>query len=395
MIQHFRVQNYKALRDVSLNLLPMSVLIGPNDSGKTSITEALAALCRSVDHPLHEAFLGPWEGNALVWQGAPDEPVAFEAVIASGLERIEYRLACRFAPRGRKVAWERETARTENRSVDLPRYSDTCSVVQQSAATGQSHFSEEVRLASKAIHDALSGVHYYRWDPRFLALPVAPDTRRRYRMEATGFGLALCLDEILGFDRARFDELEQRFRAIFPQVKSIKLVSETAYKSPPEDAREVPMLQPSDGKGVYLQLTTGGLVSAAQISDGMLLILAYLTVLHLPQPPRLILIEEPENGIHPKRLQDVLTIVRGLVEEQRHTQVVLTTHSPYVVDLFVPEEVHLCRKQEDGTVAVHHLSQSRSVREQLDVFTLGEIWTAEGDEKLARSVGSQKGEGDR
>jgi predicted ATPase len=95
-----------------------------------------------------------------------------------------------------------------------------------------------------------------------------------------------------------------------------------------------------------------------------------------------VLVEEPEKGIHPKRLQDVLAILRELVSQQKQTQIILTTHSPYVVDLFEPEEVTLCQKQPDGSVAVRRLSESRAVREQLDVFTLGEIWTAEGDEAL-------------
>ncbi len=51
MITRFQVQNYKALRDVILDLTPMHVLIGPNDAGKTSILEAITALCRSVDYP--------------------------------------------------------------------------------------------------------------------------------------------------------------------------------------------------------------------------------------------------------------------------------------------------------------------------------------------------------
>ena len=85
-------------------------------------------------------------------------------------------------------------------------------------------------------------------------------------------------------------------------------------------------------------------------------------------------------------MQDVLTILRDLVSEQSHTQIILTTHSPYVVDLFHPEEVTLCQKHEDGSVNVRRLSESKVVREQLDMFTLGEIWTAEGDESLAESV---------
>jgi hypothetical protein len=65
---------------------------------------------------------------------------------------------------------------------------------------------------------------------------------------------------------------------------------------------------------------------------------------------------------------------------------VLTTHSPYVVDLFRPDEVTLCQMEGDGSVSVRRLSESKTVRDQLDVFTLGEIWTAEGDETLAQSA---------
>ena len=153
------------------------------------------------------------------------------------------------------------------------------------------------------------------------------------------------------------------------------------------------MLQQAEGKGIYIEFVGGGqLVPASQLSDGMLLVLAYLTVLHLPEPPRLLLVEEPENGIHPARLQDVLTILRDLVKEQTHSQVILTTHSPYIVDLFEPDEVTLCQQGEDGSVSVSRLSKSQAVRKQLDVFTLGEIWTAEGDEALARSAVEGEGQ---
>ena len=235
------------------------------------------------------------------------------------------------------------------------------------------------------LGDATAEVHFYRWDPRLLALPVAPDTKRRFRMESSGFGLALCLDDILGYDRDLFARLETRFTQLFPHIKAIRLTPKPAYKAPIDDPQRIPMLDRADGKGIDFVFADGGQdFPPSQASDGMLLVLAYLAVLHLPKPPRVLLIEEPENGIHPKRLEDVLTILRNLVKEQSHTQVILTTHSPYVVDLFAPEEVTLCQMEDDGAVSVHRLSESKTVREQLDVFTLGEIWTAEGDESLAQ-----------
>ncbi|MBM4028750.1 MAG: ATP-binding protein [Planctomycetes bacterium] len=239
------------------------------------------------------------------------------------------------------------------------------------------------------MKNKLDGVHYYRWDPRFLALPVAPDTKRSFRMESNGFGLALCLDNILGDDPMHFIQLQERFAKVFPHITSVRLSPERdAYRAAVDDPERITILQKADGKGLYFKLRdTDQWVPASQVSDGVLLVLAYLAILYLPEEhrPRVLLVEEPENGIHPKRLRDVLTILRELVGEQSHTQVVLTTHSPYALDLFKPDEVTLCTMQDNGEVKTIRLSESPTVMNQTDVFTLGEIWTGEGDEAIAQA----------
>ncbi len=379
------------MRDVALELTPVHVLIGPNDSGKTSILEAVAALCRSADHELPQAFVGAWEGASLVWNRDAERLVTLAATVADTEGEFDYSLIVQFATMGRRGTVKREWFRTEPEApkIDLIPPGRAVSAVHLSTHN-PGVVPEDKRPFALRVFDALAGVHYYRWTPSHLALPVAPDSKRRFRMEASGFGLALCLDDILGFDRDRFIALEQRFKAIFPQIRSIKLIPEPAFRAPVDDPEQVLQLNRAEGKGIYFEFVEGGkLLSASQVSDGMLLVLAYLAVLYLPQPPRVLLVEEPENGIHPKRLQDVLSILRDLVTEQSQCQVILTTHSPYVVDLFQPEEVTLCQKTKDGSVAVRRLSESQAVREQLDIFTLGEIWTAEGDEGLIPGATSQ------
>lgn len=386
MIERIRIQNYKALRDVAISLAPLHVLIGPNDSGKTSVLEAVAALCRSTDHELPQAFLGAWNGCSLVWNCQPETPVEVEATITDARGCFEYSLAVKFGQGQRTVTVDRESLRLRDGGQEFDLTPGKWQQTGVFASRSVPQYPDAKRPLGLRVFDALQGVHFYRWMPKLLALPVAPDSNRRFRMEASGFGLALCLDDILGFDRNRFIALEQRFKAIFPQVRSIKLMAEPAYRAPVDDPEQVPQLSRSDGKGLYLELDEGRLVAAAHVSDGMLLVLAYLTVFYLPRPPRVMLVEEPENGIHPKRLHDVLSILRGLVDEQAECQVILTTHSPYVVDLFRPEEVTLCQKTGDGSVCAQQLSESQAVREQLDVFTLGEIWTAEGEEGLVRAA---------
>jgi predicted ATPase len=391
MISQFRVENYKALRDVALSLTPMHVLIGPNDSGKTSILEALTACCRSVDHPLNQCFPGNWDGAQLVWNRSPRSPVTLAATVTSDRD-FTYELAVVFRDQpGKHPFVQRESLRFIDDGPELPigRLEHTETTIFQ-RQRGEARSSAEEINNAKAVAVALRGVHYYHWDPQMLALPVASDSGRRFRMEPGGFGLAQCLDDILGDNRDRFIALESKFRRIFPGISSIKLVPVPAYKWRNAATNVVPMLDPAEGKGIYFSFEGGNdPVAAAQASDGVLLILAYLTILHLPTPPRLLLIEEPENGIHPARLKDVLSILRELVEEQSHTQVVMTTHSPYVVDLFSAEEVTLCQRTRNGDVTVTRLSESQKVREQLDVFTLGEIWTAEGDAALADAVPAQ------
>jgi len=387
MIKRLKVKNFKALRDIEIELTPIHVLIGPNDSGKTSILDVLAALCRSVDHDLAQAFLGSWKGAELVWEGQPQVPVTIEVDFDDDVVST-YGIDLLFGTQHRKVNAENEFIRVGT-SIHKLRYIGPFTEVKnlQDNPGASAQHDDELRR----VHQMLVGVHYYRLNPSFLALPVAPDAKRRFRMESNGFGLALCLDEILSFDRNRFAQLEKRFTEIFSHIESIALLQEPAYRAPVDNPEQVTMLNKADGKGLYFKMKESGqLVPASQASDGTLLVLAYLSILYLPQPPRLLLIEEPENGIHPKRLREILEILRNLVHEQWHTQVILTTHSPYVLDLFKPEEVTLCTKLDTGEIKTTRMSDNPEVVRQLGVFTLGEIWTSEGDAKIADSKAQPK-----
>jgi predicted ATPase len=378
MIETFRVQNYKALRDVELKLTPMHVLIGPNDSGKTSILEALGALCRSVEMPLEEAFLGRWRGQELVWNSEEKTHgpaiVGFEAKFADESGSHEYRLECEFQGVDRSVRVWGEFFEGEKMLGEF-----TPQTIVMSA--GRLLFGPP---NERLISNALFGSQYCRWNPRFLALPNAQDENHSFHFDPSGFGLALFLDDVLGVDRNIFAKIEDRFREVFPHVNGIILKRERAFRMRRGTSPDVQLLEEAEGKGIHLKLRSGQTVPVSQVSDGMLLLLAYLAVLYSPVKPRVLMVEEPENGVHPSRLKEVLQILRELVSEQSHTQVLMTTHSPYVLDAFSPEEVTLCKKGDDGAVKVHRLSDVKAVREQLDVFSLGEIWTAEGDEALAR-----------
>jgi len=376
MIHEFHVQNYKALRDVKLKLTPMHVLIGPNDSGKTSILEALGALCRSVEMPLKQAFRGPWNGTELVTDHKTDLVVSLTVSgEATDRSRFSYALDVQFPENEARAVAVREDLESSSRTVNFAAHRDLTQVFRPDNGLPKHDLA-----TCMAIQAALKNVHEYYWRPRELALPAAPDQSRYLRLERSGFGLAQLLDDVVGDDIRRYSEIEEKFCEVFPHVSRIAIHTTNAYRVRDRSKDEVEQLFEQDGRGIYFVLKRSDLkLRAAHASDGMLLVLAYLALRYSPLRPSVLLLEEPENGIHPERLKKVMNILRELVGEDEKTQVIMTTHSPYMVDLFQPDEITLCYKDEAGDVKTRSFAESPIVRKQMGFFTMGEIWTAEED----------------
>jgi predicted ATPase len=113
-----------------------------------------------------------------------------------------------------------------------------------------------------------------------------------------------------------------------------------------------------------------------------------LALIHSPNPPKVLLIEEPENGIYPKRLEEVISLIRRLQEApsgRATPQIIMTTHSPYLLSSFRPEEVTLmARKDGTGPVQAHPLRDAPNIEERLGrgEFYLGELWYNLSEEEL-------------
>lgn len=386
MIESIRIQNYKALRDVTLKLTPIHVLIGKNDSGKTSILEAITALCRSVDYRLRDSFLGRWQNDELIWHHSNSPVISIETKAWVDRVPVIYSLAIRFGPDRNCIVSKEVVIAQNGTAYDLTKAAQEFTDVRNHAwETGYETRGPKELVVG--VHDAISDVHTCRWSAKMLGLPVAfASDNNPFDDGDSGFGLALKLDDILGNSRDQFVRLEKEFREIFPQFKAIRLVREPGYKVPANDFENVPKLSTGSGKGIRFDFENGlSDVPASQVSDGVLIVLGYLALLYSTNPPRMLLIEEPENGVHFERLTVVLGLLRRIEKNHPRTQILLTTHSPYLVDHFDPTEVTLCHKESDGSVSLHRLSENPSVKKQASIFTLGEIWTGEGDDDLAKA----------
>lgn len=104
-----------------------------------------------------------------------------------------------------------------------------------------------------------------------------------------------------------------------------------------------------------------------QLSDGTLKLLAYITAVSLPEP-QLLCFEEPENFVHSRLLELIVEILK-----KSEKQVLLSTHSPYLVDFVQPEDVIVVEKKETETT-IRRIREPEKLREALKEIGLGELW---------------------
>ena len=199
------------------------------------------------------------------------------------------------------------------------------------------------------------------------AAPISAPVNLKPQMELSpeGAGLAGVLDGLRDHEPERFEDLNRELGEWLPEFDRILVqVPSTGNRSFSLRMRE-----------------TGHEIPAADLSHGSLFALALLTLSYLPDPPSIVCLEDPDQGIHPRLLRIVQDAIYRLAypenfgDSRDPVQVIATTHSPYFLDLFKdhPEEVVIAEKTQHG-VQFQRLSDLPNVSEILADAPLGHVW---------------------
>jgi predicted ATPase len=107
-------------------------------------------------------------------------------------------------------------------------------------------------------------------------------------------------------------------------------------------------------------------------SDGTMKMLSYLTVLYDPEPPHFIGLEEPENFLHPRLLPELAEVCR---EASANSQLLITSHSPFLLNAVKPKEVRILYRDERGFTQAMQASEIKGIPEQIEQGgKLGDLW---------------------
>ncbi len=371
---------------IDLPLEPLNVLIGPNGSGKSNLLELLALLQaapRSLPEPLKDTGgVREW-----LWRGQPGvEEARLEAVVTHpggtddlrhllvvremggrfevADERIEYEhplpgeQGCRFYDyrRGWPEIKELDPATRLQESGEekpLNRALDRASMSPDQSILSQIRDRERYPALAR-LQEAYRGIRLYR------NLVLGPaSTLRRPQLAA---GPADVVEE----DFSNYQRVVWSLRKHVPTelMAHLSLMYEGA-----EDLHEDTL-----GDTILLSVREAGLgwVPATRLSDGTLRYLCLLAILLNPAPPPLIVIDEPDLGLHPDLMP---TLAKLLVTASDRTQVVATTHSRALVDALSdrPEAVVVCGKDEAGTF--FERLKPAELAHWLEDYSLGQLWS--------------------
>lgn len=401
IIEGVRVQNFRALRDVTLGklsgssgqpLTPFTVVIGKNGAGKSSLFDAFGFVADCLAHDVETACDLKQRGGfeRLRSQGVT-EPIRFEIYYreAPNERPITYELAVDLddsgrpfvlseslrqrrkgqkhgrpfpflrLERGHGMVWAGEESVEGAEEEDRTRSSVELTDPRQLGIATLGTLKEHPRI--KRFRDFLKGWYLsYFYPDAARSLPSAGPQRH---LNVHGDNIGNVVQYLEREHKERFKIILQRIASKIPGIRSIDTTV-------------------TQDKRVLLRFNESGFTDpffAQQMSDGTLKVFAYLLLLEDPDPPPFICIEEPENGLYHKLLEELAKEFRAHATGKRNApQIFVTTHQPYFVDALSPEEVWILSKGEDGFSHIQRASEIEVVRQMVaQGLPLGGLWYAD------------------
>lgn len=371
--------NFKNLRDLSVDLGPFTVLVGPNGSGKTSVLQGLELLCR-----LRERH----EGETRVAGHRPAK--IFDAV--GGAARLRTNgindpiLLCVRTPTS--VVELRVNLKTPEVADDADSFGVTVDGVPGPAKNTKSM----TEFLNGRVGATLPSAVRLSLDARVLAQPSEVSSANP-TLGPSGEGLPSVLSFMAGAHRERLEAIEADLANVVPGVRRIRTypVVTTVYKPVKHEIDGVEVTVPTrkdvPGHRLALDLAGRGTVDADLLSEGTLLALGLLSALHHPSAPQLFLLDDLDRALHLGAQVRLVRTMTTFLKIHPDVQIVGTTHSPFILQDVASSAVRVMSVAPDGYARCRPLTDLRDFAKWRAVLNTGELWATFGEDWINADLG--------
>lgn len=415
MLETIRIQNFKSLRDVTLNLKQINLLIGPNNSGKSNFLKSLEFYSKLLKGQGAHNFIELCFNKRQIFisknGGDLNNPLSFTFIDKSNIDqqyvnRIEYYNKFEYSMLSGIMPTEKKTPPQSEKLnfsvfdfniIDKHFYSYAFHAV-----SNEIHLLHLEKLKNNDLREILSKRNHHIASRLYKQSPNSPFELAEVPKDVGGFfeesyvlyglynigrdlsnlkvykpnpsllikpypitGNEFVEDDVRNlvsfWDRMKdinievTDAINKDLRECISEFKDIRL--DTVKASDPQYEELKKTYKRDTFKKLGVSDHKGNIFWAEELSEGALYFIALLAIIHQPNPPKLLLLEEPEKGIHPRRITEVIQFIQRLAHE-KDIQVIMTTHSPIVIDQFAhaPESIFVFDK-ENGETKVRNLQK--------------------------------------
>ena len=379
-IKSIYIDNFKAFNEFSMDFSPMTILVGNNSSGKSSVLQALVFLKYCCERTTGE-YLRERGGTA-------------EDIATRGLAKIKKIMRFRVMFQGTRdhdiLTWELTffVDKTKNqillRSEDvkcgeekLLSYASTggvricCDGTKNVLSPGDYPCSQIAFLNEKNAEARLLAIKEFFNETEPLDLLTPRDMRKSGRSNERTLGLSgeklPTLIQQLNPDEKEM--LKQELKSVLPHLQDIKSVSRRAGWT------HLELEESFENRTIN--------VSSVGVSDGTLRLLALFSLRFLKKSGGITLLDEIEDGISPQNIEAFLHHIRAYAQKQNQ-QILLTTHSTVLLDYTQPEEIRYMFRNKEGNIVCRRFEDLHDVKEKMDYLYPGEILLNYSDEELIR-----------
>ncbi len=351
-IDKLKIQGFKSLQDVELELGKLNVLIGPNGAGKSNLISYFEMLRRMVEEDL-QVWTGQYDGaNRILTYGAKTTP-QLDSFIQFGDNAYQFSLAHTAADRFVFTSELLAMPKKDRQPYSLGRGHNEAKLKSMTSSR------DELPRQADYCYESISNwqVYHFHDTARDARLKQTHGLHDNFVLHRNAANLAAYLFRLQHKQPHVYRDIVKTVKLALPFFRDFVLKPETNQQG--NNAIRLMWRHENDYEPFL----------ADQLSDGSLRFICLVTALKQPEPPRTIIFDEPELGLHPYALALLGSLLDSAAEDM---QVIVATQSVSLINEFSIENL-LVVELENGLSAFSRLNESE-FNLWLEDYTLGELW---------------------